>query len=166
MTGRIPPVPPTASATEGATGTPGQPIGSVASEREALFASLRRDLALVNEIPLYYIDHESAAPDGEFTLDQHLAFNRLTDAIPSLLGDLEELRSEAVREEQRDSKISGGPVAKRRPEKVGDRVVTPSGIHGYVALVHPTISGAVLVQPDMPDMAVYMRDELEVEATS
>ncbi len=41
--------------------------------------------------------------------------------------------------------------------------MTPSGVHGYVALVHPTIPGAVFVQPDTPDMAVYMRGELEVE---
>lgn len=47
---------------------------------EALVESLRRDLALVNEIPLYAIPD-----DAPFTLDQHLAFQRLTDAIPALL---------------------------------------------------------------------------------
>lgn len=45
------------------------------------------DLALANEIPLYTIPD-----DAEFTLDQHLAFGRLTDAIPGLLAEIDDLR--------------------------------------------------------------------------
>lgn len=66
------------------------------ANRKGASERLRDDLALVERIPLYYIDHESAAPTGEFTLDQHLAFGRLTDAIPGLLAELEELRDEVA----------------------------------------------------------------------
>lgn len=52
----------------------------VSEEPVTVFEAIRRDLALVNEIPLYTI------PDNApFTLDQHLAFQRLTDAIPGLI---------------------------------------------------------------------------------
>lgn len=47
--------------------------------RESLFEGVRDDLALVNEIPLYTIPD-----DAEFTLDQHLAFGRLTDYVGPL----------------------------------------------------------------------------------
>lgn len=59
---------------------------------------IRADLALVEQIPLYYIDHEASASDHgeEFTLDQHLAFGRLTDALPVLLDELEDLRDEVA----------------------------------------------------------------------
>lgn len=42
--------------------------------------ALRADLALANEIPLY-----SIPDDAPFTLDQQLAFQRLTAAVPALL---------------------------------------------------------------------------------
>ena len=50
---------------------------------------IRADLALVNEIPLYAIPN-----DVEFTLDQHHAFQRLTDAIPVLLDRIAELEAD------------------------------------------------------------------------
>jgi hypothetical protein len=43
------------------------------------------DLALINEIPLYAIP-----VDVPFTLDQHLAFLRLIDALPVLIAALDE----------------------------------------------------------------------------
>lgn len=49
-----------------------------------LIASLRGDLALVNEIPLYAIPD-----DVPFTLDQHLAFGRITEALPKLIAAVE-----------------------------------------------------------------------------
>lgn len=48
------------------------------------------------------------------------------------------------------------------PKKIGDRVICPDGAKGYIALAHPDIPGAVLVQVD--EMRVYMREELEVDA--
>lgn len=50
------------------------------------------------------------------------------------------------------------------PEKIGDRVVCPSGLKGVVVAAHPEIRGAVLVQPDTPDMAWYMKEELVKDA--
>jgi len=53
--------------------------------------------------------------------------------------------------------------AAKRLEKVADRVVTPDGTKGVIALVHPTIGGAVFVQPVAHDMTVYMRGELTLD---
>jgi hypothetical protein len=50
------------------------------------------------------------------------------------------------------------------PEKVGDRVVCPDGVKGVVVGVHPEIRGAVLVQPDAPDLRWQMREELVKDA--
>ena len=74
------------------------PFAPELGESRPSIAALRDDLALVNEIPLYYIDHEDAASDHgeEFTLDQHLAFGRLTDALPALLDEVEDLRDEVA----------------------------------------------------------------------
>lgn len=52
--------------------------------------------------------------------------------------------------------------AAKRPEKLGDRVVMPDGTEAVVVGSHPTIAGAVLVQPVQPDMRWYMREELRL----
>ena len=50
--------------------------------------------------------------------------------------------------------------AAQQPEKVGDRVVTPDGTRGVIAMVHPSIPGAVFVQPDTPEWECHMRKDL------
>lgn len=86
------------------------------------------DLALINEIPLYAIPN-----DVPFTLDQHLAFLRLKDALPGLIAALAEA-------ERNVDLLRGGyevalaEIDTLRPAPgMTDLMVTPESIDAYLA---------------------------------
>lgn len=60
---------------------------------QSLLAYLRADVTHALEIPLYAIPD-----DAPFTLDQHLAFGRVMDALPKLLAVVEAAREVIVLE--------------------------------------------------------------------
>lgn len=87
------------------------------SDHSSLLSALRADLALVEQIPLCELD----GVEG-FTLDMHMAFGRLTEAIPKMLAALERAEQVAARQREALERIEAMWQPHRGLNTVHDRI--------------------------------------------